>query len=176
MKLLIHFSPQSGKQLLRELSHAGVPVVNKLFAFGNMLPLAEGAMLKLLQAYLRANMPEVQVSTLHLQKSDHEYYNALELEGSITDYPAFMERLLPMLKKAAQSEVRLQPICDVLEIINKRAPGMMKGNIATLGKDTMDDIIATLVMGYNEIICERINAKLRAKGLAITVKYIDVQK
>ena len=154
----------------------GVPGVNKLLPFGSVLGLAEGAILKMLQVYLKRKIPQLQVNTLHLGKSDSEHFNALELDVTILDYTAFTARLPAMLKKSAQTEVRLQPICDVLDIIGDNVPDMLGENVTALGNDTVDDIIITLGMGYNDLICERMNQILEQKGTVFIITAIDIKK
>ena len=176
MIIELKFAPLSSKQLVEEVLHFGVPGVHRLLNFGNALGFVEGAALKIARLYLEDNYPEAELHAIHFEQSEDGMFCGVEMAVTVYEYSSLMAKLMPLLKKVIEQEEGVQPILDVFEIIEKDSPDSFKDIIIALGNQKTEDVLLTLINGYEALICERVNQRLEQNGVAVRITKIKLEK
>ena len=102
--------------LMRSIGLSAPPMVIGLRTF--FQEEVENKIMRVIQSYLNRNGWHVQLHSLKLHSDDnYRYIDALRVEGTVTDYPKTIAKLMPFVKEELRKEPQKEMALELLDII-----------------------------------------------------------
>ncbi|MBR0415088.1 MAG: hypothetical protein IJI67_08460 [Clostridia bacterium] len=128
-----------------------------------------------LQSYLDNNDWAVQLHSLQLLSEDnYQHIHALRVEGSVTDIPKTIMKVLPFLQEEMRGDPEMQSTLEILDIIGEDLQPTVELAPFVQKPEKMAKIAGIIVREDREKLCERFNDLLLEKGIPVVIEAIHI--
>lgn len=133
--------------------------------------------MKAIQSYLDNNGWYVQLHSLELLSDDnYQHIYALRVEGTVTDYPKTIAKMMPFLKEKLRKEPQMETALEILDIIGDDLEPTLEQAALFHHAQKMTKMAGMIVRETQDKLCEHLNQLLAQNEIPVEITAIRISE